>query len=150
MIDIYGYMETKLNHEGNPIVNVCAYCQQINASNMVQFASGVEQKVKDEMKIVDSQIRANTDKFSFSHGICIPHAIQMYSDAGYSKDELEKMASEMKHKNTSVPCLLENEPIRRAYMNGIFTVEQMKQTQQPEEQNKRLTERFKTLAGIKS
>ena len=92
----------------------------------------------------------NTEKskeFSFSHGACNPHLYLTYqSIPGITPERLSSIKEKLKH-NDPIPCLLQDEKLRHVYMRGLFTKEQIQQTQQSNEQ---LTERFKKLAGIKS
>ena len=70
--------ETPKDYQGLPIVRVCAYCQQINSEKMKPFAQGIDQKVKDEMSVVDEKVKENANKYSFTHGICLPHLVFQY------------------------------------------------------------------------
>jgi cell division protein ZapA (FtsZ GTPase activity inhibitor) len=145
--------ETQKNHEGKFIVVVCAYCQKINDENMRAFAQGIDQKVKDEMKVVNAQIQKPESKeyHSFSHGICKDHAIQnIKTIPGMTPERIQSFIDKINQSPTSAPCLLKDEALRHAYMKGLFTKEEIQQAQQSTQQsNERLTERFKKLAGIK-
>jgi len=146
--------ETPKNHEGKLIVPVCAYCQGINNENMKEFAQGIDQKVKDEMKVVDAQIQKpeSKEKHSFTHGTCREHSIQnIKTMPGMTPERLQSFISKLDASSNKTPCLLKNEPLRHAFMRGLFTPEEIQQAQQSTQQsNQQLTERFKKLAGIKS
>ena len=153
--EILIYMEeTPKNFEGKVIVPVCAYCQKINDENMRAFAQGIDQKVKDEMKVVNAQIQKpeNKEKHSFSHGTCQDHAIQnMKTIPGMTPERLDSFIQKMKQSPNQTPCLLKDEALRHAFMKGLFTKEEIQQAHQSTQQsNQQLTERFKKLAGIKS
>lgn len=144
-------METPKDFEGKPIVRICSYCQQINNPDMVVFAKGIDPKIKDEMKSVDKKVKENRDKFTFTHTVCVPHLTQnLERIPGMTKERIRSMVEKSEQGNP-VPCLLVNEPLRHAYMRGLFTQEQIQQAVQSQKQdNQNLTERFKILAGIKS
>lgn len=126
-----------------PFVKICAYCQGINKPQMSNFSTGIDSKVKDEMKQVDAHVKSKSDELTFSHGICEPHLIQTLQEIpGMTKERINSMVSKL---TDSAPCLLNNDQLRHSYMRGIFTPEQVKQVQQS---NQHLTERFKKLAGI--
>jgi hypothetical protein len=129
-----------------PTVRVCSWCQRINSP---ELSGNVDQQIKDEMKVVDSQIKANHDNFHFTHGICLLHLTQMY------KDMPEKLGPVLRkaelEKGGPVPCLLTDTNLRHAYMRGLFTPRLMKQALKNQQQAKtELTERLKKLAGIHS
>jgi hypothetical protein len=139
--------ETPKNYQGKPIVNICSYCQKINQPNMVSYAKDIDQTIKNEMKVVDEQVIANQDKYSFTHGICRPHTIQTLRAIPYMTTERLKSMMDKKSQNPNTPpCLLQDEPLRHAYMKGLFTKEDIETVNQS---NQQITERFKTLAGIK-
>jgi hypothetical protein len=148
------------NYEGKPMVRLCAYCENINAPNMAKFAVGVDPQVKKELATVHEKVQETSKegKIAFSHGSCLLHTIQNYEQfPGITKEKLEQIAAEIKEKNTAAPDLIHNDTLRHAYMRGLFTVEQMKQAQQQlqqqqanKNQQNRLSERLKSLAGIKS
>ncbi len=144
-------METQKDFEGKPLVRMCATCQQINKPGMEAFGLGVDQKVKDEMKEVDKKIKENSNNFNFSHGMCNPHYIQTYQQLpNMTPERLESIKEKLKH-NNPIPCLLQDESLRHAYMKGLFTPEQISQaTQAVKKSNQNLKERFKILAGISS
>lgn len=134
-----------------PEVRICSWCQQINSPQFALYAINIDQKVKDEMKVVDEQVRAHDEKdFSFSHGICLPHLIQMYKKQPKMTDEKLKLAIHQSktQKGGPIPCLLTNDSLRHAYMRGLFTPELIQQAAQYQE-NEEIIERFKKLAGIR-
>ena len=122
---------------------------------MANYAANVDPQIKKEMEEVNRQVEeaSKEKKVIFSHGMCIPHMIQTYLDMGYDTAEIEKTAEDAKKRGNIVPCLLQNAPLRHAYMRGLFTVEQMKQAQQQMQQDQQkssLSERFRKLAGIRA
>ncbi len=142
-------METKTDAAGRTIISICATCQKINNPGMEEFGKGIDQSVKDEMKDVDAQVKANKDKFSFSHGVCQPHMIQtLKTIPGMTEERIKSMIDKSEN---SVPCLLTNAPIRHAYMKGLFTPEQIQQAAQAQQQaQQNLKEYFQKMAGIKN
>jgi hypothetical protein len=144
-------METQKDYKGNPVVRICATCQKINVPGMEHASLGIDQKIKDEMDVVNKKIIEKSKEFCFSHGACNPHLYLMYqSIPGMTPERLESVKEKLKH-NTPIPCLLQNEPLRHAFMKGLFTKEEIQKAQQSTQQsNQQLTERFKKLAGIKS
>ena len=149
---IYAYMEeTPKNYEGKPIVRVCTTCQKINSTEMESFSLGINQKVKNEMDVVDKKIKENSLKFSFSHGMCNLHLYQTFQTIpNITPERLESIKEKLKRNTDPVPCLLQNEPLRYAFMKGLFTKEMIQQELQSTQQsNQHITERFKMLAGIK-
>jgi hypothetical protein len=140
--------ETPKTFEDKPIVQICAYCQQINAPNMVEFSHGIDQKVKDEMKIVDAQIQKpeNKQKYSFTHGTCKPHHIQnIQSIPNITPEKAKIFIDKINASPDTTPCLIQNDALRHAFMKGLFTIEDMQRVKQS---NQQITERFKKLAGI--
>jgi DNA-binding transcriptional MerR regulator len=144
-------METQKDFEGKPIVKICASCQRINMPGMEKFGLEIDQKIKDEMKIVDNQVKSNSKNFSFSHGICQLHLIQQLKlIPGMTKERIKSMVDKSNQGNP-VPCLLQDEFLRHNYMKGLFTSEQIQQaSQELQQSNKNLKEHFRTLAGIKN
>ena len=133
------------------VVLICSWCQRINDPQLAKFAVGIDTKIKKEMSVVDEKVRKNLSKFTFSHGICVPHIIQLYREQGQTKSQIELMVKNLTAKGQIVPSLIEDAPLRHAYMRGLFTPELMQQAQQHQQKdNEKLTERFKTLAGISS
>jgi len=134
-------METQKDSEGKPIVKICSLCQNIFNSDY-----NVDQKIKNELKIVDQKVKENSQKINFTHGLCNPHLLQSYYQIpGITPERLNSVKEKLKRNNNPIPCLLTDDNLRRNYMNGIFTTEQLQTTNQSNEQ---LTIRFKKLAGI--
>ncbi len=133
-----------------PSVNICSWCQNINSSENIKFSTDVDQKVKDELKVVNQQVKNHTNDIRFTHGICIPHAIQMYKDYGFTDDKIKPIIKKIQTQNPP-SCLVIDEKTRQEYMKGFFTPEMVKQAQQSQQaQNNQLIERFKKLSGIKA
>ena len=135
-----------------PTVRMCSWCQTINNEDMKKYAVHVPQKIKDEMKIVDGQVKINRHNFVFTHGACIPHVTKAYSLVpGMTKEKLQSFVVGLK--NDAPPCLIEDTPkaqfLRKAYMKGLFTPELVQQALHKQKQdNQKITERFKKLAGL--
>lgn len=144
-------MEILIDMADKPMVTICSWCQKINDPQFTQFGAGVDTKVKEELKIVDQQVKANGDKFTFSHGVCVPHAIQSYKEIpGMTKDRLKTIVDKMAQGNPP-PNLVENEPLRHAYMKGLFTPELIQQaTKEKHALQLEFRQRFKKLAGLRS
>jgi len=121
---------------------------------MREFAQGIDQKVKDEMKVVNAQIQKPESKehHSFSHGTCLDHAIQNFKTIpGITPERLNAFIEKLKQSSNPTPCLLKDDALRHAFMKGLFTKEEIQKAQQSTQQsNQQLTERFKKLAGIQS
>lgn len=138
-----------------PMVRMCSWCQQINGKNMAAQAATIPAKIKEEMKVVDEQVRANKDNFTFTHGVCIPHVIQTYSTIPNMTEEKLKSIVDKVQKSDPPPCLVEDTPemaaLRHAYMRGLFTKESMQQAIQTQQSGSaQLTERLQVLAGIRN
>ena len=135
------------------MIRMCSWCQRINKPNMVEQSLSIPAKIKEEMKVVDEQVKVHKDNFAFTHGVCIPHAIQAYKDApGMTEDRLKIIVDKV-GKSDPPPCLVEDTPemeaLRHAYMRGLFTKELMQQAlQQKQGANDKITERFQVLSGI--
>jgi hypothetical protein len=116
---------------------------------MASFAQGIDQKVKDELKDVDAQVKANSDKISFSHGTCPEHLeMTLRTIPGMTPERIKSMVDKSKSGNP-IPCLITNTELRHAYMRGLFTQEQMKKAVQGQQQAQQsLKEHFQKLAGI--
>jgi len=136
-----------------PEVRICSWCQNINKPQFAPYAVDVDQTVKDEMKEVDRQVREHDKDFIFSHGICLLHLVQMYKKLPKMTDEKLKLAiyQSKTQKSGPIPCLLTNEPLRHAYMRGLFTPESIRQAaNMQQEAITEFTESLKKLAGIKA
>ena len=133
-----------------PIVQICSWCQKINSPENAQYANSIDHKIRDELKVVDQQIKANTDKFSFTHGACIPHLIQSYKAIGMTDDQLKPIIKKTEMRNPP-ECLITNEAVRHAFMKGLFTPELVKQQNDALQQsNNQIKERFQVLSGLKN
>ena len=119
---------------------------------MKDFAFNTDQKTKDELKVVNQQVKAHSKDFSFSHGACGLHLLQSYSEIpGITPERMESIKTKIKNNTDSLPCLITDKALRHGYMKGLFTPEMIKQAAQSQQQsNHQLVERFKTLSGIKS
>ena len=132
-----------------PQVKICSICLNVNNGEWSSFSPGVSDAIKKEMKIVSEKViegRENKNAV-FSDGYCNYHTIAMYKS--YGKDVSNYVPK------SDIPCLVENTPesekLRQSYMKGLFTPEMIQQANQITQQaNNKLTERFQTLAGIKS
>lgn len=137
------------------MVVICAWCQQINDKGMEKFAETVPDEIKKEMQVVSDQVKANHEKYTFSHGTCLPHLIQMYRDMpNMTQEKLDGIIQKFKGQTPPV-CLVcdteQSKALRHAYMKGLFTVEDMKNALQAQkDQEQKLTERFQVLAGIRN
>ena len=137
-----------------PMVKICSWCQKINIPDMKAYAATVPDKIKEEMKVVSEQVEANRENITFSHGACVPHAIQTYKTmAGMTEEKLKGFINKMS-KSGPPECLVEDTPeaqaLRHAYMKGLFTKELMQQALQKQQgDNNQITERLQVLAGIR-
>lgn len=145
-------METKTDFRGKPIVRICASCQNAGEAGNERLAFNTDQKTKDELKVVNQQVKAHSKDFSFSHGACGLHLLQSYSEIpGITPERMESIKTKIKNNTDSLPCLITDKALRHGYMKGLFTPEMIKQAAQSQQQsNHQLVERFKTLSGIKS
>lgn len=136
-----------LDTKNRPIVKICAICQKINEPNMREFAEDVPSQVKLELKRVDLQVKAKRDKISFTHGTCIPHLYATLRQiSGMTVERMTSMVEKSKAINPPT-CLITDDNTRKAYMNGWFTNDSVKEQSQLNEDCK---DRFKILAGLKS
>ena len=143
-------MKTEIDFEGKPIVRVCSTCQKINTPGMEKYGLGVDEKIKSEMDEVNKKIISNFKNINFSHGLCNKHLYQMYENVpNMTPERLASVKEKLKH-NNPIPCLLENEPLRHAYMKGLFTQEQIEQAVQNNQPKISFKDRIKKLAGIKN
>ena len=132
-----------------PMVRICAWCTSINREGYEIYDMGVDKKVKDEIAIVDHQIKIHRHDFAFTHGTCIPHLKIAYRTMPDLLDNALRQAQSQE--GGSIPCLLQDEALRHAYMRGLFTPELVQQYLQSQQQSKKeLTEHLKKLAGIPS
>ena len=131
-----------------PMVRVCIICLNVNNGEWAKMSPGVTPHVKEEMAIIKERVdmeRKSKQHVAFGDGYCNYHSVAMYKSYGMDTANLPK---------SDIPCLVENtteaENLRKNYMNGIFTEDMAKQaSQQVQQSNQQLTERFKKLAGIK-
>jgi hypothetical protein len=135
-----------------PMVRICSWCQGINNDGMKNFASTIPENVREEMKVVDAQVKANQGNFVFSHGTCLPHVVQSFREMKIPEERIKLMVDKVK--GDAPPCLVadtqESQALRHAYMKGFFTKEQMEQAVEKQKgANDNITERFQVLAGIR-
>jgi len=127
------------SHAQRPMVSICAWCQGINNEGYENFSKGVDPRILKELRIVDFRVKKTSKKgdIGFSHGICDLHNKQMY--AGFGKVPFSLPS-------TAPKCLITDHALRRQYMNGLFTPEQVEMFKK---QGKTLRERLQKLANIK-
>jgi hypothetical protein len=123
-----------------PHVPMCAWCQRINDEGFENFSKGVNPMILKELKIVDFRVKRESSRkpkrIAFSHGICGLHNKQVWAELG----QVPKPTA------NSIPCLITDHALRRQYMKGLFTPEQVLQAKQ---QQTALRERLQKLANIK-
>jgi len=145
--------EPRATHDihGKPMVGVCGSCQYAGKPGYESLSLGVDQKVLDEMKVVDEQIKKHMKDYGFTHGNCKEHYMQIAMQIpGMTPERLALTQSKVKNANSMPACLLKDDALRHAFMRGLFTKDEIdKAAQQVQQSNQNLTERFKTLAGIK-
>lgn len=142
--DIYKDMADK------PTVRICSWCQKINDPQFAEYARGIDVKIREEMKVVDQQVKDNKDNFVYTHGVCIPHVVQTYKELPNMTDDRLNSVVNKALQNDPPPCLLTNEPLRHAYMKGLFTPELIQQaTKAKHQQQLEERQKLKKLAGIK-
>jgi len=136
----------------NPIIRICASCQVAGEPGKEKLALNADQTVKDELKVVNQQVKSHSKQFTFSHGLCGPHLLQSYSEiSGITPERMASIKTKIENNPDTIPCLITNKELRHGYMKGLFTPEMIKQAAHSTQQsNQQLTERFKKLAGIKS
>lgn len=135
---------------GKPMVKICGACQYAGKPGYEKMGLGADEKVVSELKVVDEQIRKHQKDYGFTHGTCAPHYMQSVKQMpGITPEKLASIEAKLKTNPNMAPCLLTDEPLRHAYMRGLFTKEEIQQAaQQVQQSNHALTERFKRLAGI--
>ena len=102
------------------------------------------------MKVVDQEVKDNIDNFVYTHGVCIPHVVQTYKELPNMTDDRLNSVVNKALQNDPPPCLLTNEPLRHAYMKGLFTPELIQQaTKAKHQQQLEERQKLKKLAGIK-
>lgn len=106
---------------------------------------------------VDAQVKESEEQYSdygeiiFSHGYCLRHYEEILKKSGQSDEQIKIAIQNAKNKGYGLPDLKERPDLVNLYSKGIFTQEQLHQVQQSQQQdNQKITERFKTLAGIRS
>lgn len=134
-----------------PMVRICSWCQKINDPQYAEQAAGLDTKVKEEMKEVDRKVKESENNFTFSHGICLPHTIQVYKAMPGMTEDRIKMVIQKAEQGNPPPCLITNEPLRHAFMKGLFTPEMIQQaTKEKHRLQLEMRQRFKKLAGVRS
>ena len=139
--------------DNRPVARICSWCQRINDNNphMKKLAEIIPQNIKDEMAIVNQQIKANNEVVHFTHGICVPHYVQKLMEIpGMNDIQLKNAVDKIRNSNPPPPpSIINNAELRHQYMRGLFTKEQMQQAFQAQQAaQQKLTERFQKLAGI--
>jgi len=114
------------------IISVCSYCQK-------------------EYPEVDAAIKAAQVKygrngdFSFSHGVCPRHFVDMLKQMGLSDEEIQSKSS----KENKCPDLKEHPDLVQYWSKGIFTKDQLQESKQKQKsEDDAFIARFKKLAGI--
>ena len=135
-----------------PMVRICSWCQGINNKGMENFANTIPENVKKEMAMVDAQVKANQENFTFSHGTCLPHVVQSFKEMKIPEEKIKLMVDKVK--GDAPPCLVEDttesQSLRHAYMKGLFTKELIQQALEKQKgENDKITERLQVLAGIR-
>lgn len=138
-----------MNTLNKPLVPICAWCVKANKPEYSYYDLGVSKTVKEEINVVNEQIKENIDKFIFSHGVCVPHLKLSYSKMPSKLPWALQQAESQP--GGPIPCLLTDDATRHAYMKGLFTSELVQQYNQTQKQTKQeFTEHLKKLAGIRS
>ena len=137
-----------MNISNKPLVRICAWCLKADDPEYKQYDLGVNDIVKKEIRIINQQISDSRDKFTFTHGVCMPHMKIAYADMPDKLPLALKQAESQPGGPT--PCLLTDDDTRHAYVRGLFTKELFQQYSKEQEHAKtEFTESLKKLAGIR-
>ena len=88
-------------------------------------------------------------EITFSHGFCLRHYEKVMIDYGYSQEDIKINLMNARNDANLPPDLEDRPDLVYLWSIGIFTEEQKQEyIKKLTQDNKFLTERFKTLAGI--